>query len=93
MTHVTCRLTAKNRDRLRSVIEYGLPFTIVGILPISKFYDFELLWSQTSKGASGAEYVVKILTPAELTAVCRLFAVAEVHTWNALLLGRIACIA
>jgi len=32
MTHVTCRLTAKNRDlgissgTLRSVIEYGLPF-------------------------------------------------------------------
>jgi len=29
MTHVTCRLTAKNRDQLRnprSVIEYGLPF-------------------------------------------------------------------
>ena len=28
MTHVTCRLTAKNRDQLRnshSVIEYGLP--------------------------------------------------------------------
>jgi len=29
MTHVICRLTAKNRDRLRnpirSVIEYGLP--------------------------------------------------------------------
>ena len=32
MTHVTCRLTAKNRDQLRnpirSVIEYGLPFTL-----------------------------------------------------------------
>jgi len=31
MTHVTCRLTAKNRDQLRnptrSVIAYGLPFT------------------------------------------------------------------
>jgi len=29
MTHVTFRLTAKNRDQLRtllSVIEYGLPF-------------------------------------------------------------------
>ena len=30
MTHITCRLTAKNRDQLqnpiRSVIEYGLPF-------------------------------------------------------------------
>ena len=29
MTHVTCKLTAKNRDQLRnlrSVIEYGLPF-------------------------------------------------------------------
>jgi len=29
MNHVTCRLTAKNRDQLwnlRSVIEYGLPF-------------------------------------------------------------------
>jgi len=32
MTHVTCRLTAKNRDQLRdpirSVIEYGLPFNL-----------------------------------------------------------------
>ena len=32
MTHVTCRLTAKNRDQLRdpisSVIEYVLPFLI-----------------------------------------------------------------
>ena len=32
MTHVTCRLTAKNRDQssgiLRSVIEYGLPFRV-----------------------------------------------------------------
>jgi len=32
MTHITCRLTAKNRDQLRnpirSVIEYGLPFTL-----------------------------------------------------------------
>jgi len=31
LTHVTCRLTAKNRDQLRnlirSVIEYGLPFS------------------------------------------------------------------
>jgi len=31
MTHVTCRLTAKYRDQLRnpirSVTEYGLPFT------------------------------------------------------------------
>jgi len=29
MTHVTCRLTAKNRDQLRNPtlgIEYGLPF-------------------------------------------------------------------
>jgi len=29
MTHVTCRLTAKNRDQLRnprSAVEYGLPF-------------------------------------------------------------------
>jgi len=30
MTHITCRLTARNRDQLRnpirSVIEYGLPF-------------------------------------------------------------------
>jgi len=33
MTHVTCRLTAKNRDQLgnpiRSVFEYGLPFTFL----------------------------------------------------------------
>jgi len=32
MTHVTCRLTAKNRDQLRnpvrSVIEYGLPLLL-----------------------------------------------------------------
>ena len=32
MTYITCRLTAKNRDQLRnpirSVIEYGLPFTL-----------------------------------------------------------------
>jgi len=31
MTHVTCRLTAKNRDQLRnpcSVIEYGLPLPL-----------------------------------------------------------------
>ena len=30
MTHVTCRLTAKNRDQLRNLIrlaiEYGLPY-------------------------------------------------------------------
>ena len=27
MTHVTCRLTAKNRDQLRNpTLEYGLPF-------------------------------------------------------------------
>jgi len=36
MTHVTCRLTAKNRDQLRnpirSVIEYGLPLPR-GVLP------------------------------------------------------------
>jgi len=33
MTHVTCRLTAKNRDHLqnpiRSVVEYGLPFILL----------------------------------------------------------------
>jgi len=33
MTHVTCRLTAKNRDQLRNstlgIIEYGLPYIIV----------------------------------------------------------------
>ena len=32
MTHITCRLTAKNRDQLgtlRSVMEYGLPFLLV----------------------------------------------------------------
>jgi len=43
MTHVTCRLTAKYRDQLRnpirSVTEYGLPFT----LTISAFYLLLLL--------------------------------------------------
>ena len=33
MTHVTCRLTAKNRDHLqnpiRSVVEYGLAFILL----------------------------------------------------------------
>jgi len=28
MTHVTCRLTAKNRDQLWKVIEYGLPLPV-----------------------------------------------------------------
>ena len=37
MTHIICRLTAKNRDQpygitLRSVIEYGLPFYMQGTL-------------------------------------------------------------
>jgi len=32
MTHVTCRLTAKNRDQLRNpAIEYELPFTFTFI--------------------------------------------------------------
>jgi len=48
MTHVTCRLTAKNRDQLRnpirSVIEYGLPLPFLNMhyLPTklnSKFTD------------------------------------------------------
>ena len=38
MTHVTCRLTAKNRDQLRnstfgSVIEYGLPLPFKENIP------------------------------------------------------------
>ena len=36
MTHITCRLTAKNRDQLRnpirSVIEYGLPLPFIIII-------------------------------------------------------------
>ena len=39
MTHVTCRLTAKNRDQLRnpmrSVIEYGLPIPLASPLRAS----------------------------------------------------------
>ena len=31
MTHVTCRLAAKNRDRLRSIIEYGYLFTVISL--------------------------------------------------------------
>jgi len=43
MTHVTCRLTANNRDQLqylRSVIEYGLPLAGVVVAVQYKMHTY-----------------------------------------------------
>ena len=40
MTHVTCRLTAKNRDQLRDPtlgIEYGLPYLFMLVMTIARW--------------------------------------------------------
>jgi len=45
MFHVTCRLTAKKRDQLRSVIEYGLPL-LFSIASRSKTEHVQNIWRQ-----------------------------------------------
>jgi len=80
MTHVTCRLTAKDRDQLRnpkrSVIEYGLPFYTLQRLTVveSSFGRHRRLVGETSGaviGAVGGRGVYTSLTqPLTSFAVC-----------------------
>ena len=70
MTHVTCRLTAKNRGigsgTLRSVIEYGLPFTFYPGEPVPERVKpiWILLKQETVSGsASAGSYASLHLAP------------------------------
>jgi len=53
MTRITCRLTAKNRGQLlRSVIEYGLPFTFYFAVPYRIVSGRSDLFNSSSDGAA-----------------------------------------